>query len=249
MSVIKKTLLQIVQDILSDTDGEPINSLSDSLEGEQLAVIVEHAFYDMVALREIPEHKELIKLVPLSNSVYPTHFYYPENVTHITDVWYDTSDDDDREYSPVRWCEPEEFLRLSDGKGSDWTAVVDINSGTTLRITNNKHPQWYTSFDDYYIIMDSWLSTEDDTLQESKIRAMGTRIPEFDRFNDDYIPDIDASYFPHLIAESRARAMDFFKGGVTQKAEQASRRSKSYMRDDRYRTNRANVRNKYGRHG
>lgn len=249
MTAIKKTLLQIIQDILSDTDGEPINSISDSLEGEQIATIIEHTFYDMVALRDIPEHEELIKLVPLSDNLYPTHFYYPENVKNVTKVWYDHSDDDTKEYEEVLWCDPEQFLRRTDGRQSDFQNVTEIVSGTNLRILSNRQPSFYTSFDDYYIIMDSFKSTVDDTLRESKVRAMGTKVPEFNRFDDDYIPDIDLSHFPLLVSESRARAMDFFKGGVTQKAEQASRRAKNYVQNELHRTVRPNDRNRYGRHG
>ncbi len=247
MPAIRKTLLDIVQDILSDMDSEPVNSLSDTLEAGQIAAIVENVFYDTVALRSVPEHEELIKLTPLSDSTKPTHFQIPENVTDITKVWYDQSDDDTLEYGRVDWCSPEEFLHRTDSRQNDWVAVTDIESGTQLRIGTDRHPSFYTSFDDFYIIMDSYKSTVDDTLRRSKIRAMGRTIPVFDRFDDGYVPDLDAEYFPHLISESRARAMDFFKGGVTQKAEQAARRAKTYVRNDLYRITRGNRRVNYGR--
>ena len=65
---VKKTLLQIVQNILSDMDSEDVNSLNDSIEAQQVASIVEDTYYNIIATRHIPEHQELIKLTALSRS-------------------------------------------------------------------------------------------------------------------------------------------------------------------------------------
>ena len=42
---IKKNLLEIVQNILSDMDSQEVNSISDSIEAMQVAQIVETTFY------------------------------------------------------------------------------------------------------------------------------------------------------------------------------------------------------------
>ena len=243
---IKKTLLEIVQDILSDIDSEPVNSLSDSTEADQIATIVEHAFYDITALRTIPEHNELIKLVPMSDVDYPTTFILGDNVRKIDAVWYDTSADNSFEYTCIPYVEPERFLKASDSLRSNYVSVQEITSGTTLRIGNDSEPTCYTSFDDEHLVFNSFDSDLEDTLQQSKTRAMGIKIPIFER-TDSYVPDIDNVMFPQLITESRARAMDFFKGGVTQKAEQAARRAKIHVQNDQYRDGRMKRRLDYGR--
>lgn len=251
MTAIRKTLLQIIQDILSDTDGEPINTISGSLEGEQAATIIEHTFYDMIANRMIPEHQELIALTPLSDNLYPTHFLYPDNVKEICKVWYDRTKAlvGTGEYYEVKWLDPLDFLARIDNFSGTYQTVNDKNAGTKLRIQTDKFPQYYTSFDDKYIIMDSIDLTYDDTLQESKVRALGVKFPIFDRFDDNYYPDIDDHMYPYLISESRSRFMDWYKGGTTSKAEQAARRNKIHIQNDKYRTERSNTRNDYGRHG
>lgn len=244
---MKRTLLQIVQDILSDMDSEPVNSLADTNEADQIATVVEQTFYDIIATRSVPEHEELIKLVPLSDDDFPTHFLIPDNVTDVTHVWYDTSDDSTFEYTEIKWCDPLDFLTRVDKVQSDYQNVKDKSGNTNLRIVNNKHPSFYTSFDDLHIVMNSFKSTVDDTLQESKVRAYGRKFPVFNRFDDDYIPDIDDEFFPHLISEARARAMDLFKGGVPQKMEQAARRNKVHLQNDKFRIARANNWRHYGR--
>lgn len=244
---MRKTLLEIVQDILSDMDSEPVNALGDSNEAQQIATIVQDVFYDIVSQREVPSHNELLKLSPLSDVDYPTTFEYGEGVDRITKVWYDAGTPAQVEYREVCWMDPEDFLCMADGVRSDTTLVQEKTSGTYLRVWNNKHPRYYTSFDNKYIIMDGYDSSVDDTLQLSKIRAMGRKLPSFDKNDGEFVPDLDSSYFPYLISEARSRSMDFFKGGTTTKAEQWARRNKVHVQNDRYKTIRKNRTTDYGR--
>ncbi len=250
MTAMRKTLLQIIQDILSDTEGEPINTISGSLEGEQAATIVEHTFYDMVANRMIPEHQELIQLTPASDSAYPTHFLYPTNVKEICKVWYDRTEalTGTGEYHEVQWLDPLDFLSRIDNFSGTYQTVNDKNGGTKLRIQSDKWPEYYTSFDDEWMVFDSWNSSYDNTLQEHKVRALGIKYPIFDRFDDNYFPDIDDHLYPMLISEARERFFDWYKGGTTRKAAEAARRNKVHAQNDKRKSARSNVRNDYGRY-
>lgn len=243
----KFTLLEIVQKILSDMDAEEINSIGDTTESTQVASIVEDTFYNIISNRLIPEHQQLIKLTSLSQLARPTHFRYPDNTTKITHVWYDVSDDDSYEYATVEFVEPEEFFRRTDNRSQDFVDVEDVNGGTHLRIQNNKMPDFYTSFDDYNIVMDSYDSSVDTTLTSAKTRAMGTVIPTFQSTNDDYTPDLDDNYFPLLINESKSVAMSILKGAPDPKVEQAARRQRTRVQNDLYNTVRTRGLSKYGR--
>jgi len=240
---MKKTLLEIVKSILSDMDSEDVSSLSDTIEAQQVASIVEDTFYNVIASRMIPEHQELIKLTPASDSAHPTHFHYPTNVKEITKVWYE---DEDGAYRKVDWCDPMTFLERTDSTSDNYDTVLDQNGGTKLRISNDETPTYYTSFDDYWIVFNSYDSDEDTTLQASKVRAYGTKYPVFEQ-SDSYIPDLDATMFPYLIAEAKSTAMSLLKGGSDPKIEQAARRQKSYVQNDMFRTKRNPSRRNYGR--
>jgi hypothetical protein len=243
---MKKTLLEIVQDILTIMESEPVNTLSDSIEAEDVASVVESTYYDTLVFHEVPDHKGLIKLVPLSDNEWPTHFIYPSNVNRLEKVWYDTSDDQTKEYSEVTWCDPLDFLRQADKRSSGYQNVIDKTDGTNLRIGNENQPTRYTSFDNDYIVMDSFLKTEDDSLQQSKVRAWGNKYPDFNRFSDVYYPDLPDILYPYFIAESKSRSLDIFKGGTTQKTEQAARRGSAFARN-KMKTEQPNPRNNYGR--
>jgi len=243
---IKKTLLEIVQSILSDMDSEAVNSIADTVEAEQVARVVESVYYNIISTREIPEHQQLIKLTSLSNSSYPTHFVYPDNVKEVQKVWYDTSDDDSFEYTEIKWKDPVEFLYLSDRIEDDYVTVEDKSAATSIRITNNAQPEYWTSFDDQYLVFNSYDASTDTTLTTAKSRAFGTVYPEFS-LTDSYVPDIDGVMFPYLIAESKSTAFSLFKGGSDPKVEQAARRQKSYIQNDMYRNNRPVNWSTYGR--
>lgn len=240
------TLLEIVQKILSDMDSEEVNSIDDTSESLQIASIVEDTFYNIVYNRLIPEHQQTLKLVSLSDSAKPTHFYYPDNVYNVTMVEYDTSSDSSFSYSEVHFLHPKDFLDRTGKVTSDYVNVTDPVSGTNLRIVNNRMPKFYTTFDDDYIVMDSYDSTIDSVLQSSKTRVMGTKVPTFSITNS-FVPDIDHNYFPLLINESKSVAMSILKGAPDPKVEQAARRQRSRIQNDLYNTVRKKGLSSYGR--
>lgn len=242
----KYTLLEMVQKILSDMDAEPVNAIGDTTESDQIASIIEDTFYAMVVNRLIPEHQGLLKLTSLSDSNFPTHFKYPDNVNNVSKIWYDTSTDGSFKYSTIKWKDPMDFLEMVDNNQSDYDSVEDKLAGTTLRIRNNKQPEYYTSFDDLHIVMDSYDSTVDSTLSSAKSRAYGVTIPTFS-LSDSFVPDIDEHLFPALLAESKSVCFSLLAGGADQKIEQQARRQKSYLQNDKYRSTRPNKWSNYGR--
>ena len=244
---IKKTLLQIVKDILSVLDSDDVNTLSDSLEAQAVAEVVEATYYDIISMRHLPEHKSFTKLAAASDSEFPTHFSYPTNTNSIERVWYDVSDDDSFEYREIEFLEPIEFIERADQRSDNYVLVDDKKAGTKIRVGTDAPPYYYTSFDDENIVFDSYDSTVDDTMMESKTRAYGIIYPEFNRYLDTFVPDLDADKFPYLISEAKSRAMDIFKGGTSQKVEQAARRNKSATRNKNFRSNRGVNWNDYGR--
>ena len=218
----------MVQSILSDMDSENVNSISDSDEAGQIASVVKDTFYNITSARKIPENERLIQLTALSDSNKPTHFRYPDNVREISLFEYNDSE--------VRWKDPVDFLNSMPTFGSDGAiAVLDPISGSTLYVRDDKDPSFYTSFDDKYIICDSYDSLVDTTLQSSKSRCWGTQHPTF-TMSDDFIPELDDVLFPYLLAEAKSVCFSIFKSGSDPKIEQTARRLKAYVQNDLHRT-------------
>lgn len=235
---MRRTLLELTQSILNDLDGEPVNSIFDTEEATQYANVVRDTYFNIIAARETPEHDELLKLTALSDNTRPNFFKYPDNVKEIRLFEYNGRE--------VYWKDPIKFLDSMPNAGDDVISVADPVSGILLSIRTNKDPRYYTSFDNQYIVCDSYNSAVDTTLQESKTRCWGTKYPTF-TMSDAFTPDLNETLFPYLLAESKSVCFSVFKSGADPKVEQAARRLKSGIQNDRYKTRRENTRNFYGR--
>lgn len=240
---MKTTLLQIVQSILSDMDSEDVNSISDTVEAQQVASVVEDTYYNIVAAREIPEHNKLMTLTAMGDTAKPTHFQYPSNTKHIERVEYNIGSVADKDFAEIRFVDPVWFL---DHMDEDALLVETYEGNLDIFVSTDKAPEYYTSFDDNYIIMNSYNSSVEASLQESKIRAFGSTYPTFSQV-DSFEPDLDNTLMPLLLAEAKSTCFSLFKGGSDPKIEQAARRLKSYVQNDMHKTRRANIRNNYGR--
>jgi|TARA_R100000951_G_scaffold13735_2_gene10804 hypothetical protein len=240
---MKTTLLQIVQSILNDMDSESVNSLSDTIEAQQIASVVEDTYYNIIAAREIPEHNKLMTLTAMGDSAKPTHFKYPTNTKHIERVEYNVGTAADKDFKVIPFVDPVVFLDRMD---EDGLLVETYEGNLDLFVSSSEAPSYYTSFDDEHLIMNAYDSSVDGSLQASKIRAFGSSYPTFSQ-TDLFEPDLDNTLMPYLLAEAKSTCFSLFKGGPDPKVDQAARRLKSYVQNDQYKTTRPNVKPSYGR--
>lgn len=236
---MKLTLLDMVTSILSDLDSEPVNSIGDTEEAGQVASVIKDTYYNIIAARHIPEHDRLLKLTSLSDSELPTYFRYPDNVKEIRLFEYDGKE--------IYWKDPVTFIQQMPNEDTvDTVMMLDPISNTSIYVRNDRAPSYYTTFDDEYIVCDSFDFAVSTTLTKAKTRCWGTQYPNFEITNE-FTPDIDDTLFPYLLAESKSVCQSLFKGGSDPKVEQAARRLKGFFQNDFYRTKRENTRNYYGR--
>ena len=239
---MRKTLLDMVQSILSDMDSEEVNSISDSVEAEQIANVIKDTYFNIIAARTIPEHQKVFRLVSLSDISRPTHFKYPEAVKNLEVLQYNVGVDT-ADYRDIVFVDPFVFLNRMDETTRQSGTAVD---GIPLYVYDDRMPSYYTSFDDEHIVLDSYDKSVDIILQASKTRAYGAVYPTFD-IEDDFEPDLDNVLLPMLLAEAKSTCFSLFKSGSDPKVEQAARRLKSFVQNDQYKTKRENQRPKYGR--
>ena len=146
---MKRTLLELTQSILNDLDGEAVNSIFDTEEAIQYANVVRDTYFNIVAARQTPEHDELLKLTALSDSTKPTILKYPVNLKEIRLFEYDGKE--------VYWKDPIRFLdNLPNADDPNVVTFTDPVSGIVLTCRSDKGPRYYTSFDNEYLICDSF---------------------------------------------------------------------------------------------
>lgn len=247
---MKMTLLTMVQKILSSMSSDEVNTIADTVESMQIVDIIEDVFYNYVTNNDIPEHEELLALTALSDSAKPNYMKIPANVAKIAEVWYNKNEDSplQLEYREIRYLNPSEFLRrnsLIDTSDANVVQVTDV-SGTKLAVRNNKMPEFWTTFDDEYLVFDSYKATVDATLQTSKARAISRTVPTFTR-SDAFVMDIDDNLFPVILNEAKSWAHMELKQQPHAKAEQQSRRQRARSQAERARVTEENKRPDYGR--
>lgn len=247
---MKKSLLDIVQSVLSDMDSDEVNSISDTIEAQQVADIVQITYEEIINDRKWPHLQELAQLMASGDSNFPTYMTLDEKHQELLWVKYNKrklSDTRDR-YAEVLYQSPDEFLcQLNTRISSDSnTMTVTDPSGVVLLIKTNKAPTYWTSFDDETIIFDSYDSAVDSTLQTSKTQAYVYKEAAFVMM-DSAVPDLPAKAFPYLIAEVKSVASNALRQVANQKEEQRSRRQRTWLAREKWRQDGATRSPNYGR--
>jgi len=229
---MKYTLLEIVSDIISDMDGDYISSINDTDEASQVAQIVKTTFQAIMSNRNWPHTARVLNITPYSDNLLPTHTRIPDNVKEIISVYYDVRQNSDPRlnYRMIKYLDPDDFLRYTNQRNSEDvnSFVVTDPSGIKLIITDNKAPEYYTSFNDVDMIFDSYDIAVDDTIQSSKTQIRAYIIPSFE-MQDDFVPDLPDEAFSLLIEESKSKAMFKLKQMQDIKAEQEAGRQNRWL--------------------
>lgn len=231
---MKMSLIEIVQDILSDMNSDNVNSLSDSLESQQVAQIVKSTYYELHGNRNWPHTRELFQLNTSGTISRPTHMKIPDNVKEISecDIKYNKQKigDTRKKYEDVFYLYPDEFLQMINRRNTDNNdvdTILDIND-VELNIITDKAPEYWTSFDDVYIVMDSYDIEAESNLQNSKTQVMGYVVPTWSMTNT-FIPDMPVDGFPLLLAEAKSRAFISIKEIANEKVEQSAQKQSRWM--------------------
>ena len=229
---MKMSLLEIVQDILSDLDADEVNSISDTVESTQVAQIVKTCYFEMLTNRNWPHTRKLTQLESIGDTLKPNYLRLPDSLKELVSIKYDVRKlvGDKIQMTDLTYKEPDAFLRYvsnRDSSKSNVTTVTDF-SGTKLLIVNDTAPTFWTSFDDVYIITDSYNSGLESTLQESKTQCLAYIYPSWTK-QDDFIPDLPIDAFSALLEEAKSTAFITLKQMANQKAEQKASRQQRWL--------------------
>jgi len=229
---MKRTLLDMTQEIQSDLDLDEIESIDDTMESEQIVVILKSTYYAMMSNRDWPHLRRSIQIEPYSDVTKPTHMKIQDEIKELCFLNYNKANATDtrKKYSEVKYLQPDEFIHKTnqnDSSQANVTEVVDPG-GIDLFVRNDTAPTYYTSFDDSTLIFDSYDSAVDSSLQESKVQAQAYVVPAWSSA-DDFIPDLPDDAFTALVEESKSKASLRLRQVADQKAEQESGRQNKWL--------------------
>lgn len=228
---MRMTLLEMVQDILSDMDSDLCNSIGDSAESEQVARIIKSCFYDVIARKD---WSHLRKTVALNNSLdaaIPNRLKLPEGISKLEFLSYSQKKEatDSQRYKELEYLYPDEFLLKTNGRVPGNADTVEVvMDDVTMFILNDKPPQYYTSFDDEYVVTDSYVADLSNTLLGSEAQCIVYMAPEW-TVDDSFIPDLPVEAFPLLLAEAKSTCFARIKQQIDSKSEQQAIRGNTAM--------------------
>lgn len=236
----KRSLLNMVQGVLSAMDSDDVNSIQDTEEAQQVAKLIEDVYYDLVDEHDLPNNKDLFVLEASADNTKPTHMRLPQNVSKIEWIKYDRRNAlaDAKDYTLIQRMEPIDFLQmcaLRDTTDTDNYIQVPYKANIDLTIYKDSPPTYWASFDDEYIIFDSYLAAIEDTLMSSKVLCYGTIRPNFTSMSDTFIPDLPENLFPLLYNETMSRATNLWKQTIFPKIEQSATRSRVRAQRNKWR--------------
>lgn len=230
----KMTLLEMVQDILSDMNSDNVNSISDTIESEQVAQILKSTYYELLSGKNWPFMRKLIPFYSGINKPSPVHVVIPDNVKEILSIEHSYSLIEFNQppvYKKINYVEPDAFLNKSNSlkfKDGGSVSIVRDVSGTFFNIRKDKSPSFYTSFDDKFIVFDSYDESKGKTILGSDIRALCYTTPSW-VVEDSFIPDLPEEMFSALLAEAKSVAFLNILDYENKKAEQQAIRQRSRM--------------------
>lgn len=249
---MKYTLLEIVQEILSDLDSDEVNSIDDTVEAQQVASIVRSTYLAMMSNRNWPHQKQSIQILSSGDPALPTHMKLQEDIKEMCFLNYNSAKENQTKkvYRRMRWLEPEEFLRRANGLNSDNDNVdiIQDTTGVEILIRNDIAPTVYTSFDDEHIVFDAYDSVVDTTLQESKVQAQAYVMPTWE-IVDNFIPDLPDEAFTALVEEAKSKASFKLNQFLDEKAEQEAGRQQRWLSRKAWRVEGGIQFERFGRRG
>jgi hypothetical protein len=230
---MKLSLLDIVQDILSDMNSDEVNSIQDTLESMQVAQIVKSVYFEMMGNKHWPHLRNFTRMQASGDSTKPTHMKIPDDVKQLEWFQYNrrtVGSPNVAKFEDIEYVDVDDFIRITnqyDSTASNVTTITDF-SNITFSIKTDEHPKYWTSFDDEYIVCNAYYSALESTLQQPSTRVLAYIEPTWS-MQDTAVPDLPSEAFPALLAEAKSTCFARIKQMPDQKAEQQAIRQKNWL--------------------
>lgn len=233
---MRYTLLDITQRILSSMDSDEVNSIGDSDEATQVAYIVLDTYADIAATLDIQSDQTLFELMATGITT-PVVMTRPEHISEVHWIKYSSKeygDMNDRmrllDYWPLHdfMNRMQMFDVATDSTISTCTLSLPNPTGVDsieLAFYNDRPPTRWTSFNDKYVIFDSYDSNVDGFLQKNKTECYGSANVRFNMTDLFNFPNLPEKHFPLLINEAKSTCFFELKQQPHAKAEQRAQKN------------------------
>jgi hypothetical protein len=211
---MKQTVLELTQSILASMDSDEVNSINDTVESYDIALLLRDVYYDIAVELNLTAHESLFELEDSEDVDQPTLMYLPENVQTLWWVKYNnqliSEAEDNSNYIEVEYMNFDDFFKMQNALVFDTTDVGEMTfqmneEDFEIMYSTDRFPSKYTSVGNRTLLFDAVNTVEDTTLTKEKTMCGGLIYPTF-TLEDDFTPTLDASQFPYYRNKAKARA-------------------------------------------
>lgn len=243
---MKRTLLEMTQDILVSLDGEEVSAITDTAESAQVAAIIRQCFYEIVSDYELPEHYTFFELTETS-SASPVIMTKPSDVITISWIKYDygLAAESVKNYTEVKYLPRNTFFNTMDDLVDTDTDVGTFNYtiGSDIfpfKYRNDLPPRFYTTYDDNTIVFDSFDEAEETFLRKTKTWCWGLKEQSWSH-TDSAVPALDHKLHNLLFQKAKAQCFMELKQAENPSAERKARRAEHTLVRKKHDVNADNV--------
>lgn len=200
-----KPILDMINDCLLDMGRGFVNDLGQTPEADRVENIYKSVYYQFLQNKLWPNKRQLVNLESLADLTRRTFLRVPEGVTKVDKISYNIGTSTDPIWRELTFYEPEKARRMFMDRvlgDAGNTTLVDVD-GTDLVVYNDNHPTWWTSFDDEYIVLDSYKQSVEDTVQGYKASAWAYVEPVWPQTKNDCV-DIPERFVSAYEAKAKA---------------------------------------------
>lgn len=227
---MRMTVLQMVQDILSDMNSFEVNDINDTKESRQVAQIIESVYYTLHTYRYWPVDQRAVALEAgtFNGVTMPSALAIPEDVIDIGNIYYNKK--------ALKYCETEDFIDMVMKYNSDSDDVESYDvDGINLFCFNDQDPTYYTTMTlgqgttkQTFMVTDAYDKSVGAALFPSKSLLVGHISPDFTQSNT-FIPTMPTEAFSYFLAEAKARCFSVIKQMENPSAIADARRLRSFL--------------------
>lgn len=250
----KLTVLKIVQKVLTSMESDEVESINDTTEAEDVASIAQDVYMDMTTWDEWPHQQSVGHLLGLSDTEHPTALALEDDNISVINIKYKV-EDSPAVYRTIKYVDPATFLEHGYSLATQIDRAVPVKDVTDdnliYYVTQDRDPEYYTTFDDKHLIFNSYNKEKDTTLQGSKSVVLAEKMPVF-LLEDEFIPDLPIDMMSMFLSEVRANCHIWLKQQQSPKDEKRVLRglSRSRQKKNRIQSGEYNerARQDHGRH-
>lgn len=226
----KYTYLEMVQFILSSMDSDEVDTITETIESQQVADIIQETYEELLDRRDWEFLKHRPRQLDLPASASNVQLDIPSDVIHVENVWY--TDHDTSKFVRIPYMSPQDFMNQHqnlDTTQSDIESAIVANS-VTIAVHNDRVPTLWTSFDEKTLIFNAFDSGTETNLTAAFSKILAEVRPTVTQA-DATVLDMPLRMFSLLLHEAKSTCWLQLKQEANPKSEQIARRQYIKLRE------------------